>query len=259
VPSRTRRLLPLVLATTATQASIVVLAPLLVEIARDLGGSVSAVGAARSVLAGTAVAVSLAIGPLIDRIGVRPLIEARYVFLCCRHRRPGDGRRTTRSVPVSWQVRCTPRARGRRSVCGTVKSRRCACSGAGRIGGNARRRLARTDSPTRLGTRPWRVPLLTDALASSECAIVAEHPAGDHRIGPPTVTSGRKQYRRHRPRGRSLPAPTDRAAAGTARDCSGHKAIMSGRPDQRPTESRTTRSASSRSPCASASRPAARA
>ena len=34
----------------------------------------SAVGAARSVLAGTAVAVSLAIGPLIDRIGVRPLI-----------------------------------------------------------------------------------------------------------------------------------------------------------------------------------------
>jgi len=74
VPSRTRRLLPLVLATTATQASIVVLAPLLVEIARDLGVSVSAVGAARSVLAGTAVAVSLAIGPLIDRIGVQPLI-----------------------------------------------------------------------------------------------------------------------------------------------------------------------------------------
>lgn len=93
MPSRTRRLLPLVLATTATQASIVVPAPLLVEIARDIGGSVSAVGAARSVLAGTAVAVSLPIGPLIDRIGVRPLIEARYVFLCCRHRRPGDGRR----------------------------------------------------------------------------------------------------------------------------------------------------------------------
>ncbi|MBA3436749.1 MAG: MFS transporter [Thermoleophilaceae bacterium] len=62
------------LATTATQASIVVLAPLLVEIARDLGVSLSAVGVARSVLAGTAVAVSLAIGPLIDRIGVRPLI-----------------------------------------------------------------------------------------------------------------------------------------------------------------------------------------
>lgn len=74
MPSRARRLLPLVLATTATQASIVVLAPLLVEIARDLGVSVSAVGIARSVLAGTAVAVSLAIGTLIDRIGVRPLI-----------------------------------------------------------------------------------------------------------------------------------------------------------------------------------------
>lgn len=69
-----RRLLPLVLATAATQASIVVLAPLVVEIGRDLGASVSAVGLARSVLAGTAVAVSLAIGPLIDRIGVRPLI-----------------------------------------------------------------------------------------------------------------------------------------------------------------------------------------
>lgn len=74
MPSRARRLLPLVLATTATQASIVVLAPLLVEIARDFGVSLSAVGVARSVLAGTAVAVSLAIGPLIDRIGVQPLI-----------------------------------------------------------------------------------------------------------------------------------------------------------------------------------------
>ena len=72
--SRARRLLPLVLATTATQASIVVLAPLLVEIGRDLGASVSGVGVARSVLAGTAFAGSLAIGPLIDRIGVQPLI-----------------------------------------------------------------------------------------------------------------------------------------------------------------------------------------
>jgi predicted MFS family arabinose efflux permease len=71
---RVRRLLPLVFATTATQASLVVLAPLIVEIGRDLGASVSAVGLARSVLAGTAVAGSLAIGPLIDRIGVRPLI-----------------------------------------------------------------------------------------------------------------------------------------------------------------------------------------
>jgi predicted MFS family arabinose efflux permease len=74
VPSRFRRVLPLVLATTATQASIVVLAPLLVEIGHSLDASVSAVGIARSVLAGTAFAGSLAIGPLIDRIGVRPLI-----------------------------------------------------------------------------------------------------------------------------------------------------------------------------------------
>lgn len=72
--SRFERLLPLVLATTATQAAIVVLAPLLVEIGHSLGASVSAVGVARSVLAGTAFAGSLAIGPLIDRIGVQPLI-----------------------------------------------------------------------------------------------------------------------------------------------------------------------------------------
>ena len=51
-----------------------VLAPLVVEIGRDLGASVSAIGVARSVLSGTAVAVSLAIGPVIDRVGVRPLI-----------------------------------------------------------------------------------------------------------------------------------------------------------------------------------------
>src|ERR687896_1449689 len=72
--SRPRLLLPLVLATMATQASIVVLAPIVVEIGRDLGASVSAVGQARSIMAGTAVVASLAIGPLIDRLGVRPLI-----------------------------------------------------------------------------------------------------------------------------------------------------------------------------------------
>ncbi len=50
------------------------LAPIVVEIGRDLGASVSAIGLARSVLSGVAVGVSLAIGPLIDRVGVRPLI-----------------------------------------------------------------------------------------------------------------------------------------------------------------------------------------
>jgi predicted MFS family arabinose efflux permease len=63
-----------VLATVATQASIVVLAPVVVAIGRDLGASFTAVGVARSILAATAVAVSLAIGPVIDRVGVRPLI-----------------------------------------------------------------------------------------------------------------------------------------------------------------------------------------
>ena len=53
--SRPRLLLPLVLATIATQSSIVVLAPIVVEIGRDLGASVSAVGVARSVMAGVAV------------------------------------------------------------------------------------------------------------------------------------------------------------------------------------------------------------
>ena len=58
----------------ATQASIVVLVPVVVEIGRDLDASVSAVGQARSILAGTAVLASLAIGAAIDRLGVRPLL-----------------------------------------------------------------------------------------------------------------------------------------------------------------------------------------
>ena len=83
--SERRRLLPLVLATAATQASIVVLAPLLVEIGREFDASLGEVGLARSVLAGTAVAVSLVIGPVIDRWGVGPLIAAG--------RRPRNARR----------------------------------------------------------------------------------------------------------------------------------------------------------------------
>ncbi len=71
---RRRALIPLLCATTATQASIVVLAPIVVEIGRDFGASVSAVGQARTIMAGTAVLAAFAVGPLIDRIGVRPLI-----------------------------------------------------------------------------------------------------------------------------------------------------------------------------------------
>lgn len=72
--SRRSRLIPLALATMATQACIVVLAPIVAEVGRDLGMSISAVGQARTVLAGTAVIASLLVGPLIDRLGVRPLI-----------------------------------------------------------------------------------------------------------------------------------------------------------------------------------------
>ncbi len=69
-----RPLIPLVLSTIAAQASIVVLVPIVVEVGNDLNASVSAVGQARTVLAVTAVVAALFIGPLIDRLGVRPLL-----------------------------------------------------------------------------------------------------------------------------------------------------------------------------------------
>jgi predicted MFS family arabinose efflux permease len=72
--SRSRRILPLVLATTATQSSIVVLTPIVVAVAEDLDASVSAVGQARTVLAAVACVAAFRAGALIDRVGVRPLI-----------------------------------------------------------------------------------------------------------------------------------------------------------------------------------------
>lgn len=72
--SRVRSLLPLVLASMASQALLVVLTPTIVEVGRDLGVSVGAVGQARSALAGAAIVSSLAIAPLLDRPGVRPLL-----------------------------------------------------------------------------------------------------------------------------------------------------------------------------------------
>ena len=69
-----RPLIPLVLSTIAAQSSIVVLVPIVVEVGRDLDASVSAVGQARTVLAVTAVVAALLIGPLIDRLGVKPLL-----------------------------------------------------------------------------------------------------------------------------------------------------------------------------------------
>lgn len=71
---RSRRLVPLVLATTATQASIVVLAPIIVAVGHDLDHSVSAIGQARTILSGTAALASLRIGSSIDRVGVRRTI-----------------------------------------------------------------------------------------------------------------------------------------------------------------------------------------
>lgn len=71
---RARRLLPLVLATMTSQALLVVLAPTIVEVGRDLGASVGAVGLARSTLAGAAIVSSLALAPFLDRVGIRPLL-----------------------------------------------------------------------------------------------------------------------------------------------------------------------------------------
>src|SRR5215210_5659438 len=73
-PSRTRRLLPLVLATMASQSLLVVLAPTIVEVAREFRVSVGVIGQARSVLAGASILTSLAIAPFLDRLGIRPLL-----------------------------------------------------------------------------------------------------------------------------------------------------------------------------------------
>ena len=72
--SRVRRLVPLVLASMASQALLVVLTPTIVEVGRDFGVSVGAVGQARSAFAGAAIVSSLVIAPLLDRLGVRPLL-----------------------------------------------------------------------------------------------------------------------------------------------------------------------------------------
>jgi predicted MFS family arabinose efflux permease len=69
-----RPLIPLVLGTLAAQASIMVLAPIMVEIGRDLGASVSAIGQARTVMAAVAAVASLRVGPIVDRVGVRPVL-----------------------------------------------------------------------------------------------------------------------------------------------------------------------------------------
>lgn len=66
----TPRLAPLVLATMASQALLVVLSPTIVEVGGEFGASVSAVGQARSITAGIAVIVSLVVLRRVDAIGV---------------------------------------------------------------------------------------------------------------------------------------------------------------------------------------------
>lgn len=70
-----RALAPLVLATMASQALLVVLAPTIVAIGADLGASVATVGQARSVTAAVSITVSVAFAAKADALGVRRLIR----------------------------------------------------------------------------------------------------------------------------------------------------------------------------------------
>src|SRR5262245_21958036 len=70
------RLAPLMLATMASQALIVVLAPTIVAVGADLGTSVSAAGQARTVSAGAAILASAAIAGRIDAVGISRLLAA---------------------------------------------------------------------------------------------------------------------------------------------------------------------------------------
>jgi predicted MFS family arabinose efflux permease len=75
-----KRLAPLMLATMASQALIVVLAPTVVAIGADLGASVGAIGQARSIAALSAIVASAAIARRIDRTRVSHLIRVGAVL-----------------------------------------------------------------------------------------------------------------------------------------------------------------------------------
>src|SRR5262245_3430148 len=79
------RLAPLMLAAMASQALLVVLAPTIVAVGRDLGASVSAVGQARSVTAVVAIAASAVLARTIDTVGIRRMIAlgAALAILGC--------------------------------------------------------------------------------------------------------------------------------------------------------------------------------
>ncbi len=74
------RLAPLVLATMASQALLVVLGPIMVAVGADLGASVGAIGQARSVRAVVAIAVFASIANRIDTLGVSQLVAVGGVF-----------------------------------------------------------------------------------------------------------------------------------------------------------------------------------
>ena len=74
------RLTPLVLATMASQALLVVLSPTIVAIGDDLGSSVGAVGQARSISAVVAITASIAIAGRIDEVGVPRLLRIGAVM-----------------------------------------------------------------------------------------------------------------------------------------------------------------------------------
>ena len=82
---RQPRLAPLVLATMASQALLVVLSPTIVAIGDDLGASVGAVGQARSITAGVAIVASIAIAGRIDALGVPRLLGlgAALAIIAC--------------------------------------------------------------------------------------------------------------------------------------------------------------------------------
>jgi predicted MFS family arabinose efflux permease len=73
------------LATMASQALLVVLSPTIVATADDLGASVGAVGQARSIAAGAAIAASIAIAGRIDAVGVSRLlgVGAALAVIAC--------------------------------------------------------------------------------------------------------------------------------------------------------------------------------
>lgn len=75
-----RALTPLVLATMTSQALLVVLAPTIVAIGRELGASVATVGQARSVTAAVSITVSVAFAARADALGVRRLIRLGAVL-----------------------------------------------------------------------------------------------------------------------------------------------------------------------------------